>query len=241
MTPAQRKRTPATDFAPPLIIPDGDTGYRGEHHIRILVKKFVESKIGAIHIEDQRSGCKVCGHQRQKVLVSTAEIISRLNTARLQCDIMQVPGVIVGRTDAHDATAIDSVDHERDHPFVYGATDPHAVPFKNVNLAVIRKFYREGLQRRVQRSSNRRPEYHRHRSRYRASQGDFRRQRVDQAIYRARAGSAWGLCPRRSGSDHGRLISDSVRGSVSPKFVATLCGCPFGGQARRPAPTSTRR
>ena len=138
-------RTPATDFAPPLIIPDGDIGYRGEHHIRILVKKFVESKIGAIHIEDQRSGCKVCGHQRQKVLVSTAEIISRLNTARLQYDIMQVLGVIVGRTDAHDATAIDSVDHERDHLFVYGATDPHAVPFKNVNLAVIRKFYREGF------------------------------------------------------------------------------------------------
>ncbi len=145
MTPAQRKRTPATDFAPSLIIPDGDTGYRGEHHIRNLVKKFVESKIGAIHIEDQRSGCKVCGHQRQKVLVSTAEIISRLNTARLQYDIMQVPGVIVGRTDAHDTTAVDSVDHERDHPFVYGATDPHAVPFKNVNLAVIRKFYREGF------------------------------------------------------------------------------------------------
>lgn len=51
--------------------------------IRNLVKKFVESKIGAIHIEDQRSGCKVCGHQGQKVLVSTCEMISRLNTARL--------------------------------------------------------------------------------------------------------------------------------------------------------------
>jgi len=71
--------TPATDFAPPLIIPDGDTGHGDEHHIRNLVKKFIESKIGAIHIENQRSGCKVCGHQGQKVLVSTAEIISRLN------------------------------------------------------------------------------------------------------------------------------------------------------------------
>src|SRR3972149_5661685 len=31
-------------------------------------------------------------------------------------------------------------------------------------------------------------------------------------------------------------------GSVSQKFVgATLCGCPFGGQARKPAPTSMRR
>ena len=37
---------------------------------------------------------------------------------------MNVPGVIVARTDSNDATAIDSVDDERDHPFVYGATDP---------------------------------------------------------------------------------------------------------------------
>jgi len=145
MTSLQRKKTPAIEFNPPMIIPDGDTGHGGEHHIRNLVKKFVENKIGAIHIEDQRPGCKVCGHQGQKVLVSTTEIISRLNTARLQFDIMKVPGVIVARTDSHDATAIDSVEDERDHPFVYGATNPHIVPFKNVNLAVIRKFYEEGF------------------------------------------------------------------------------------------------
>ena len=145
MTSLQRKKTPAIEFNPPMIIPDGDTGHGGEHHIRNLVKKFVENKIGAIHIEDQRPGCKVCGHQGQKVLVSTAEIISRLNTARLQFDIMKVPGVIVARTDSHDATAIDSVEDERDHPFVYGATNPDIVPFKHVNLAVIRKFYEEGF------------------------------------------------------------------------------------------------
>jgi isocitrate lyase len=58
---------------------------------------------------------------------------------------MKVPGVIVARTDSHDATAIDTLDDERDHPFVYGATNPDIVPFKNVNLAVIRKFYEEGF------------------------------------------------------------------------------------------------
>jgi isocitrate lyase len=145
MTSAQRKKTAAVEFSPPLIIPDGDTGHGGEHHIRNLVKKFVENRIGAIHIEDQRAGCKVCGHQGQKVLVSTAEMLSRLNAARLQFDIMTVPGVIVARTDSNDATAIDSVDDERDHPFVYGATNPNIVSFKNVNLAVIRKFYRAGF------------------------------------------------------------------------------------------------
>ncbi|HWP58594.1 MAG TPA: isocitrate lyase/phosphoenolpyruvate mutase family protein [Candidatus Acidoferrales bacterium] len=145
MTPLQRKKSPPVEFAPPLIIPDGDTGHGGEHHVRNLVKKFVESKIGAIHIEDQRPGCKVCGHQGQKVLVSTAEMISRLNAARLQFDVMGVPGVIVARTDSNDATAIDSIDDERDHPFVLGATNPDIAPFKNVNLAVIRKFYRAGF------------------------------------------------------------------------------------------------
>lgn len=145
MSSAQRKKTPAVEFSPPMIIPDGDTGHGGEHHIRNLVKKFVESKIGAVHLEDQRPGCKVCGHQGQKVLVSTAEMISRLNAARLQFDIMGVPGIVVARTDSNDATAIDSVDDERDHPFVYGATHARIVPFKNVNLAAIRKFYKSGF------------------------------------------------------------------------------------------------
>ena len=66
MTSAQRKKTAAIEFSPPLIIPDGDTGHGGEHHIRNLVKKFVENKIGAIHIEDQRPGCKVCGHRGRR-------------------------------------------------------------------------------------------------------------------------------------------------------------------------------
>jgi len=145
MSSLQRKKSRPIEFSPPLIIPDGDTGHGGEHHTRNLVKTFVENHIGAIHIEDQRAGSKVCGHQGQKVLVSTAEMISRLNAARLQYDILGVPGVIVARTDSNDATALDSVDDERDHPFVYGATNPDIVPFKNVSLAVIRKFYQKGF------------------------------------------------------------------------------------------------
>ena len=72
-------------------------------------------------------------------------MISRLNTARLQFDIMGVEGVVVARTDANEATAIDSIDDERDHPFLYGTTTPNIVPFKNVSLAVIRRFYDHGF------------------------------------------------------------------------------------------------
>ena len=58
---------------------------------------------------------------------------------------MGLPGVIVARTDSNDATAIDSVEDERDHPFIYGATNRRIVPFKNVSLAVIKKFYEHGF------------------------------------------------------------------------------------------------
>jgi hypothetical protein len=34
---------------------------------------------------------------------------------------------------------------ERDHPFIYGATNRRIVPFKNVSLAVIKKFYEHGF------------------------------------------------------------------------------------------------
>src|ERR1700752_3007676 len=74
MTSVQRKKNAATEFSPPMIIPDGDTGHGGEHHIRNLVKKFVENKIAAIHIEDQRPGSKGCGRQRQEGVVFTGGI-----------------------------------------------------------------------------------------------------------------------------------------------------------------------
>ena len=72
-------------------------------------------------------------------------MIARLNTARLQFDVIRVPGVIVARTDSHDATAIDSIDDRCDHPFIYGATNARIVPFKNVNLGGIRRFYQAGF------------------------------------------------------------------------------------------------
>lgn len=61
MSSLQRKKTRLIDFCPPLIIPNGDAGHGDEHHTDNLVKTFVEDHIGAIHIEDQRAGGKMCG------------------------------------------------------------------------------------------------------------------------------------------------------------------------------------
>ena len=122
MTEEQREATPAVDFRP-FIIADADTGHGGDAHVRNLIRRFVEVGVPGYHIEDQKPGVKKCGHQGGKVLVAEDEQIKRLNAARFQLDIMQVPGIIVARTDAESATLLDGRSDERDQPFILGATN----------------------------------------------------------------------------------------------------------------------
>ncbi|SBS73135.1 Isocitrate lyase [uncultured Mycobacterium sp.] len=144
MTPEQRAAQPAVDFRP-FIIADADTGHGGDPHVRNLIRRFVEAGVAGYHIEDQRPGTKKCGHQGGKVLVPSDEQLKRLNTARFQLDIMNVPGIIVARTDAEAANLIDSRADERDQPFVLGATNLKVPPYKSCFLAMVRGFYEAGV------------------------------------------------------------------------------------------------
>jgi len=144
MTASELASTPEVDYRP-FIIADADTGHGGEAHVRNLIRRFVEAGVPGYHIEDQKPGVKKCGHQAGKVLVSSDEQIKRLNSARFQLDIMQVPGIIVARTDAEAATFIDMRGDERDHPFLLGATNPDLPAYKTAYLAVIRTFYEAGI------------------------------------------------------------------------------------------------
>ncbi|MEO8695485.1 MAG: isocitrate lyase ICL2 [Acidimicrobiales bacterium] len=144
MTDAQRAATPAVDFMP-LIIADADTGHGGDAHVRNLIRRFVEVGVPGYHIEDQKPGVKKCGHQGGKVLVGSDEQIKRLNAARLQLDIMGVPGIIVARTDAEAATLLENACDERDQPFVLGVTNTRVPPYKVGFLATIRRLYEAGV------------------------------------------------------------------------------------------------
>ena len=144
MSEAKRNSTEPFDFRP-WIIADADTGHGGDPHVRNLIRRFVEAGVPGYHIEDQRPGTKKCGHQGGKVLVASDEQIKRLNGARLQLDVMGVPGIIVARTDAEAANLLDGRGDERDQPFILGATNLKVPPYKNCLLAMIRRFHAEGI------------------------------------------------------------------------------------------------
>ena len=144
MTEAQRAASPAYDFRP-FIIADADTGHGGDPHVRNLIRRFAEAGVAGYHIEDQRPGTKKCGHQGGKVLVAQDEQNKRLNAARFQLDVMNIPGLIVARTDAEAANLIDGRGDERDQPFLLGATNPDVPAYKPCFLALIQHFHELGV------------------------------------------------------------------------------------------------
>jgi isocitrate lyase len=145
MTEEQRDKTPVVDYRP-FIIADADTGHGGDAHVRNLVRRFVEVGVPGYHIEDQKPGAKKCGHQAGKVLVSSDEQIKRLNAARLQLDIMRVPGIIVARTDAEAATLLESRVDERDQPFILGATNTSLPAYRVGYVALLRRLAGYGVE-----------------------------------------------------------------------------------------------
>ncbi|MCB0155244.1 MAG: isocitrate lyase family protein, partial [Anaerolineae bacterium] len=145
MNEQERANTPIIDYRP-FIVADADTGHGGDAHVRNLIRRFVEAGVSGYHIEDQKPGTKKCGHQGGKVLVPVDEQIKRLNTARFQLDIMEVPGIIVARTDAEAATLLDGRGDERDHPFILGCTNLNVPSYKTAYLAILKRFYDQGVE-----------------------------------------------------------------------------------------------
>jgi isocitrate/methylisocitrate lyase len=119
---AAESRT-STDWLAPIVA-DAEAGFGGPLNAFELMKSFIAAGAAAVHFEDQLSSEKKCGHLGGKVLVPTSQFIRTLVSARLAADVLDVPTILVARTDALSATLLTSDVDERDHAFLTGDRTP---------------------------------------------------------------------------------------------------------------------
>src|SRR5919109_2763929 len=102
------------------IVADAEAGFGGPLNAFELMKAFIEAGAAGVHFEDQLSSEKKCGHLGGKVLVPTAHFVRTLVSARLAADVLDVPTIVVARTDALSAKLLTSDVDERDREFLTG-------------------------------------------------------------------------------------------------------------------------
>src|SRR5207253_6064654 len=86
------------------IVADAEAGFGGLLNAFELMKSMIEAGAAGVHFEDQLASEKKCGHLGGKVLVPTSQFVRTLSAARLAADVLDVPTVLVARTDALSAT-----------------------------------------------------------------------------------------------------------------------------------------
>lgn len=106
------------------IVADAEAGFGGNLNAFELMKEMIKAGAAGVHFEDQLSSAKKCGHLGGKVLVPTREAIDKLVAARLATDVLDVPTVIIARTDADAAALITSDIDPRDQEFLTGIRTP---------------------------------------------------------------------------------------------------------------------
>jgi isocitrate lyase len=113
------------------LVADAEAGFGGPLNAFELMKGMIEAGAAGVHFEDQLSSEKKCGHLGGKVLVPTSQFVRTLIAARLAADVMDVPTVVIARTDADSAKLLTSDVDPRDRPFCTGDRTPEG--FHRVN------------------------------------------------------------------------------------------------------------
>jgi isocitrate lyase len=113
----------STEWLAPIVA-DAEAGFGGPLNAFELMKAFIEAGAAAVHFEDQLSSEKKCGHLGGKVLVPSSQFVRTLVAARLAADVLDVPTLLIARTDALSATLLTSDIDESDRAFCTGERTP---------------------------------------------------------------------------------------------------------------------
>jgi isocitrate lyase len=100
------------------IVADAEAGHGGVLHAYELMKAMIEAGAAGVHFEDQLAAEKKCGHLGGKVLVPTQQFIEVLSAARLAADVLDVPTLLIARTDADSGKLLTSDVDPRDREFI---------------------------------------------------------------------------------------------------------------------------
>jgi isocitrate lyase len=106
------------------LVADAEAGFGGPLNAFEMMKGMIEAGAAGVHFEDQLSSEKKCGHLGGKVLVPTGQFVRTLVAARLAADVMDVPTLIIARTDADSAKLLTSDVDLRDRAFCTGERTP---------------------------------------------------------------------------------------------------------------------
>jgi isocitrate lyase len=102
------------------LVADAEAGFGGALNAFELMKGMIEAGAAGVHFEDQLSSEKKCGHLGGKVLVPTGQFVRTLVAARLAADVMDVPTILVARTDADSAKLLTADVDPDDRAFCTG-------------------------------------------------------------------------------------------------------------------------
>ncbi|MCX6130783.1 MAG: isocitrate lyase, partial [Proteobacteria bacterium] len=109
-------------YAP--IIADAEAGFGGHLHSFEIMKAMIEAGAAGVHYEDQLAAEKKCGHLGGKVLIPSSQFIRNLIAARLASDVLDVPTLLIARTDSLGATLLTSDIDPADARFIEGKRTP---------------------------------------------------------------------------------------------------------------------
>ncbi|HKU68406.1 MAG TPA: isocitrate lyase [Candidatus Baltobacteraceae bacterium] len=102
------------------IVADAEAGFGGALNVFELMKAMIRAGAAGVHFEDQLASEKKCGHMGGKVLIPTQQAVRHLVAARFAADVLDVPALIVARTDANAAQLLTSDVDARDKEFCTG-------------------------------------------------------------------------------------------------------------------------
>ncbi len=108
-----------TDWFVPIVA-DAEAGFGGALNVFELTKAMIAAGAAGVHFEDQLASEKKCGHMGGKVLIPTQQAVRHLVAARFAADLLDVPTIIVARTDANAAQLLTSDVDVRDRAFCTG-------------------------------------------------------------------------------------------------------------------------